>query len=86
MTFSLYAATVPAYRQILGSVSGLLERGETFCGDQGIAPVEEDPKLGRIYHISVSGIQIRLGGKTVATELPHLPVSSDTLRLSCTTL
>jgi hypothetical protein len=40
MAFSLYAATVPTYRQILGSVSGLLERAESFCGEKGIAPEE----------------------------------------------
>jgi len=38
MTFSLYAATVPSYRQILGAVSGLLGTAETFCADKGIAP------------------------------------------------
>jgi uncharacterized protein len=37
MTFSLYAATVPSYQQILGSVSGLLGKAETFCTDKGIA-------------------------------------------------
>jgi len=30
MAFSLYAATVPAYRQILGAVSGLLGKAEAF--------------------------------------------------------
>lgn len=38
MAFSLYAATVPTYRQILGSVSGLLDRAEAFCAEKGIAP------------------------------------------------
>jgi len=51
-----------------------------------IDKVEEDPKLGRIYHISVSNIQIRLDTGTVANELPHLPVSPETLKSSCTTL
>jgi len=37
MTFSLYAATVPSYRQIVGSVSGLLARAEEFCKEKGIA-------------------------------------------------
>jgi hypothetical protein len=40
MAFSLYAATVPSYRQILGSVSGLLGTAETFCNERGIAPSE----------------------------------------------
>jgi hypothetical protein len=38
MTFSLYSATVPSYRQILGAVSGLLGAAEAFCTEKGIAP------------------------------------------------
>jgi hypothetical protein len=38
MAFSLYAATVPSYLQILGSVSGLLERAESFCVEKAIDP------------------------------------------------
>ena len=38
MAFSLYAATIPTYRQILGSVAALLVKAETFCTDKGIAP------------------------------------------------
>jgi len=40
MTFSLYAATVPSYRQILAAVSGLLDKAEAFCADKGLAPGE----------------------------------------------
>ena len=40
MAFSLYAATVPSYRQILEAVSGLLVRAEGFCTEKGIAPQE----------------------------------------------
>jgi len=38
VAFSLYAATVPSYRQILEAVSGLLRTAETFCAEKGIAP------------------------------------------------
>jgi hypothetical protein len=38
MTFSLYAATIPAYLQMLGGVSGLLDKAEAFCADNGAAP------------------------------------------------
>src|SRR5689334_19456301 len=38
MAFSLYAATIPSYLQILGSVSGLLERAQAFCVDKAIDP------------------------------------------------
>jgi hypothetical protein len=38
MAFSLYAATIPSYQQILGAVSGLLGTAEAFCVEKGIAP------------------------------------------------
>ena len=38
MPFSLYAATIPSYRQILSAVGGLLDKAETFCADKAIAP------------------------------------------------
>jgi hypothetical protein len=38
MAFSLYAATVLTYRQILPSVAGLLDKAESFCAEKGIAP------------------------------------------------
>jgi len=38
MTFSLYAATVPSYLQVLRAVSGLLGTAEGFCTEKGIAP------------------------------------------------
>jgi uncharacterized protein len=37
MAFSLYAATVPSYQQILGSLSGLLTQAEVFCQEKGLA-------------------------------------------------
>jgi len=37
MTFSLYAATVPSYQQILRSISGLLTQAEAFCKERGLA-------------------------------------------------
>jgi hypothetical protein len=37
MAFSLYAATVPSYRQILEAVAGLLRKAENFCAEKGIA-------------------------------------------------
>lgn len=40
MTFSLYAATVPSYRQILGAVADLLGKAEAFCAEKGVAPRE----------------------------------------------
>ena len=40
MSFSLYAATVPSYRQILGAVADLLGKAEAFCAEKGVAPRE----------------------------------------------
>jgi hypothetical protein len=33
VAFSLYAASIPSYLQILGAVSGLLRTAEAFCGE-----------------------------------------------------
>jgi hypothetical protein len=38
MPFSLYAATIPSYRQILSAVGGLLDKAESFCAEKAIAP------------------------------------------------
>lgn len=40
MSFSLYAATVPSFQQVLGGVSGLLRTAQGFCTDRGIAAAE----------------------------------------------
>jgi hypothetical protein len=40
MSFSLYAATVPSYRQILGAVSRLLDTAESFCTERGLTQHE----------------------------------------------
>lgn len=38
MTFTLYAATIPSYLQILGSVSRLIGKAEAFCSERGMEP------------------------------------------------
>jgi uncharacterized protein len=40
MTFSLYSATIPSYLQMLGTVSGLLDKAEAFCIEQAIDPAD----------------------------------------------
>jgi uncharacterized protein len=40
MALSLYAATVPSYRQILGAIVGLLDKAEAHCTEKRIAPEE----------------------------------------------
>lgn len=49
-----------------------------------INKIEQDPRLGAIFHISVFGVHIsgsRLTGN-IASELAHLPVSKQTLDAS----
>jgi len=38
MAFTLYAATIPSYLQILGSVSRLIGKAESFCNEKGLEP------------------------------------------------
>ena len=40
MAISLYDATVPNYDQTLAASEGVLEKGLSFCQDQGIQPAE----------------------------------------------
>ena len=40
MSFSLYAATIPSYRQILGAVAALVQTADAFCTEKGLAPAE----------------------------------------------
>lgn len=40
MAFSLYAATIPPFLQILGSVAKLVEKAEAYCAERGL-PAEE---------------------------------------------
>jgi hypothetical protein len=51
-----------------------------------INKLEDDPKLGHIYHISISKVQIKSGPGVFTDQMPHLPVSRQTLELSCTNL
>ena len=53
-----------------------------------INKVESHPKLGQIFHISVTGVRVknRRVASGVSTELPHFPVSKKSLEASCTVL
>lgn len=53
-----------------------------------INKVETNPKFGKIFHISVSGVKVknpRISGG-ISTNLPHFPVSEETLKKSLTKL
>jgi hypothetical protein len=49
-----------------------------------INKIDQDPTLGAIFHISVFGVHISGSRSTgnIASELPHLPVSKQTLDAS----
>jgi len=38
MAFTLYDATIPSFLQVLGSMSRLVDKAETFCTDNGLDP------------------------------------------------
>ena len=38
MAFTLYAATIPSYLQIVESVSRLIGKAESYCSDSGLEP------------------------------------------------
>lgn len=38
MGISLYDATVPSFKQMLGALAGQLDKAEAFCADKGLAP------------------------------------------------
>lgn len=40
MSFSLYAATIPSYLQILRAVSSLIDKAGIFCAEKGIAAAD----------------------------------------------
>jgi uncharacterized protein len=40
MALSLYTATIPSYRQLLGATSGLIDKAEAFCREKSLAPEE----------------------------------------------
>jgi hypothetical protein len=60
------------------------EEGSTLL----INKVESDQKLGSIFHISISGVHVknRQAASGETTELPHFPVSKETLEKSCVKL
>lgn len=40
MHISLYHATVPTFLQILGAMSGLIDKAEAYCSEKGLDPAE----------------------------------------------
>lgn len=46
--------------------------------------IEQNEKLGKIFHISIDGVRVknRHAARGISTELPHFPVSEETLKKS----
>jgi hypothetical protein len=65
VSFSLYAATIPTYRQILGSVSGLLAKAESFCAEKGLAHEE-------IIHARLAGDMLPFAYQVKSTAVHSL--------------
>ncbi len=65
---------------------------KTRKGEEGsrvlINKIESNPKLGKIFHISVSGVKVKnlRIPSGISTDLPHSPVSEETLKKSLTKL
>jgi len=38
MAFTLYAATIPSYIQILGSVARIIDKAEAYCAENDVSP------------------------------------------------
>ncbi|MEO6718017.1 MAG: DUF1993 domain-containing protein [Novosphingobium sp.] len=91
MAFTLYAATIPSYLQILGSVSRLIGKAETFCSEKRLEPEAliqarlADDMLPFAYQVksatvhSIGAIEgVRKGVFSPDTSTP--PASFDALR------
>ncbi|WP_255991619.1 hypothetical protein [Chitinolyticbacter albus] len=71
-----------------GFAEGQLWSYKTRKGEENsrvlINKIETNAKLGKIYHISVLGVKVKnphiAGG--ISTDLPHFPVSAETLKKS----
>jgi hypothetical protein len=81
------SAQAPAPRYAEGQVWEYRTRpGEegSLLRIQRVEPWPAGDAVGRVYHISVIGV--RIGGGIVQGEMPHLPVSRETLDASVTRL
>ena len=98
MSISLYKATVPSYLQILGAVSGLLDKAEQHCASKGLAAdaitqaclaADMRPfayQITSVCHHSLGAIEgVRKGVFSPATAPPPTDFSSLRTRITETT-
>lgn len=82
--FSVANAADYSEGQVWSYKTRLGEENSTLLIDK----IETNAKLGRIFHISIDGVRIKnrhiAGG--ISTQLPHFPVSEETLKQSLTKL
>jgi len=65
MAFSLYAATIPSYRQILTAVAALIGKAETFCAEKNVPPEE-------IIHARLAGDMLPFAYQVKSTSVHSL--------------
>jgi uncharacterized protein len=65
MAFSLHAATVPSYRQILGAVGALVGKAEAYCVERSLAPEE-------IIHARLAGDMLPFAYQVKSTAVHSL--------------
>ena len=91
MAFTLYAATIPSYLQIMGSMLHLIDKAEGFCSEKGLAPDEliqarlADDMLPFAYQVKSAAVHslgaiegVRKG--TFAPDMSTPPASFEALR------
>jgi hypothetical protein len=79
------AISAPAEEFKEGQVWSYRTRSNEGASTLLIDKIEQDEKLGTIYHISISGLSIpnSRAENGIIHELPHVPVSAQTLQTSC---
>lgn len=86
LTLLLCSAACSAQNYAEGQVWAYKTRKGEEASTVLINKIENDAKGGKIFHISVLGVKVknRQAASGVSTELPHFPVSQQTLDASLT--
>lgn len=90
--FAVSIASLPGLTQAHDFAEGQIWSYKTRPGEERstllIDRVDADARYGSIYHISITGVAVKNSRvpSGVTSDLPHFPVSKETLEKSCTTL
>jgi len=85
MSIALFFGFAKAHDFSEGQVWSYRTRAGEESSTLLIDKVESDPKLGSIYHISVFKVRVKNSHSPTGSsiDLPHFPVSKETLEKSC---